>query len=712
MSTDSRRQQDNRVLWPDHNNIQTEGGGVTGTIVRIWAKTQTASIQISVIGIYFSGLICIGDSLNMNIIQHLDKNSLVFKLHGHYFVGVESLKVKVPMLRFLEMPRKLSFTGKPSYSKNSLAKMQRTLRALKQIHQCNQRIKSDIVSRGVDPDSPETGISITPTASQSSLAATASTASLSRLIFNKQLKQPSTKKKEIQLMTQIEELKLKLSMLKEEKTDLSNRIRETKSKIDYNLLETDNSTDNMTEKFHALAKDKEKLSNWLKTFDEFRNYKEKSTSDLEIRRRQLISQLSHIFPLHDTETSLPTIGYVCLPEADNLKERDETEICVALGWTSHLTLMVSNLLMVPTRYQINHAGSRSSMVDYILDKIPDKERTFPLYPKGVEKTRFEYAVYLLNKNIAQLRWHCNQETKDLRTTLRNLNGLLRALTTSEELAPSSSSMRMNLPVAPPVLSGLASSKAFTRGTPPGKVCLVHPESSEQSAATSSDSNETDSEASKQIALATASNGSCSNSNLENLVDPSPPGSMTPPSTIIRTVEPNVNLENIEVCCDSTSNNTTFNSKSVILSENISENLKPVEQNIKESETNTNEISVERGVEEKFDHTDQNNDEDSNNGFSMLRRKISVEIGEVADKDQESNNEKSEGTLTVVTPGVSGQQQQNQNKLDLLEPVESDNKKVEMGVAADMFWDSVSSRAQVLAVPNSFKTGNKKTFRQF
>ena len=86
------------------------------------------------------------------------------------------------------------------------------------------------------------------------------------------------------------------------------KFQETKSKIDYNLLETDNSTDNMTQKFHALAKDKEKLGNWLKTFDEFRNYKEKSASDLEIRRRQLISQLSHIFPLHDTETSLPTIG--------------------------------------------------------------------------------------------------------------------------------------------------------------------------------------------------------------------------------------------------------------------------------------------------------------------------------------------------------------------------------------------------------------------
>ena len=81
--------------------------------------------------------------------------------------------------------------------------------------------------RGVDPDSPEIGISTTPaTAAQSSsLAATASTASLSRLIFNKQLKQPATKKKEIQLMTQIEELKLKLSMLREEKSDLNNRIQ-------------------------------------------------------------------------------------------------------------------------------------------------------------------------------------------------------------------------------------------------------------------------------------------------------------------------------------------------------------------------------------------------------------------------------------------------------------------------------------------------------
>ena len=64
----------------------------------------------------------------------------------------------------------------------------------------------------------------------------------------------------------------------------------------------------MTEKLHALAKDKEKLANWLNTFHEFRSYKEKASADVVLRRRQLISQLCQIFPLNDANTSLPTIG--------------------------------------------------------------------------------------------------------------------------------------------------------------------------------------------------------------------------------------------------------------------------------------------------------------------------------------------------------------------------------------------------------------------
>ena len=53
--------------------------------------------------------------------------------------------------------------------------------------------------------------------------------------------------------------------------------------------------------------------------------------------------------------------------------------------------------------------------------------------------------------------------------------------------------------------------------------------------------------------------------------------------------------------------------------------------------------------------------------------------------------------------VNGQTTTKESSLEL---------EVEVGVAADMFWDSVNSRAQVLAVPNSFKTNSKKSFRQF
>ena len=55
------------------------------------------------------------------------------------------------------------------------------------------------------------------------------------------------------------------------------------------------------------------------------------------------------------------------------------DVSVALGWCSHLVSMVSSLLGVPLRYPVNANGSRSSIVDNILEKIPDKDREFPLY---------------------------------------------------------------------------------------------------------------------------------------------------------------------------------------------------------------------------------------------------------------------------------------------------------------------------------------------
>lgn len=49
---------------------------------------------------------------------------------------------------------------------------------------------------------------------------------------------------------------------------------------------------------------------------------------------------------------------------------------------------------------------------------------FPLFARSKDKLQFHYGVYLLNKNISQLRWYCGLPTSDLRATLPNLFNLI------------------------------------------------------------------------------------------------------------------------------------------------------------------------------------------------------------------------------------------------------------------------------------------------
>lgn len=145
-----------------------------------------------------------------------------------------------------------------------------------------------------------------------------------------------------------------------------------------------------------------------------------------------------------------TICGVHLPNSEDFAGSDEVVISVALGFVAHLVQMISIFLQVPLRYPIIHVGSRSKIVDHVAEKIPDKDREwvtlsrhypctnihvlsptvlvalcrFPLFSRGKDKLQFNYGVYLLNKNIAQLRWYFNLPTQDLRATLPNLNALL------------------------------------------------------------------------------------------------------------------------------------------------------------------------------------------------------------------------------------------------------------------------------------------------
>uniref|UniRef100_A0A8C5EXI3 UV radiation resistance-associated gene protein n=1 Tax=Gouania willdenowi TaxID=441366 RepID=A0A8C5EXI3_GOUWI len=149
----------------------------------------------------------------------------------------------------------------------------------------------------------------------------------------------------------------------------------------------------------------------------------KFNAQLTFRCRQLLSELSYIYPIDVANQSDYVICGVKLPNSEEFQAKDDGSVAVALGYTSHLVLMISCFLQIPLRYPVIHKGSRSSIKDTITDRLTEKEREFPLYSRG-ERFHFEYGVYLLNKNIAQLRYQHGLTTPDLQQTLPNLKNFL------------------------------------------------------------------------------------------------------------------------------------------------------------------------------------------------------------------------------------------------------------------------------------------------
>ncbi|WVR05005.1 hypothetical protein IAU60_002017 [Kwoniella sp. DSM 27419] len=116
---------------------------------------------------------------------------------------------------------------------------------------------------------------------------------------------------------------------------------------------------------------------------------------------------------------------------------DEKSTAAALGYVAMLVQILGNLggASGGLPYMITCAGSRSTVRDGT--GVMQGPRSFPLYAKGVERYRYEYAVFLLNKNIEMLVQETSIRLLDIRHTLPNLKNLL--LTLSSPSLPSSSS---------------------------------------------------------------------------------------------------------------------------------------------------------------------------------------------------------------------------------------------------------------------------------
>ncbi|XP_064456596.1 UV radiation resistance-associated protein-like isoform X2 [Ornithodoros turicata] len=146
---------------------------------------------------------------------------------------------------------------------------------------------------------------------------------------------------------------------------------------------------------------------------------------LKKRRRELITDLLFIFPIVPCPDKKGySICSVLLPHSEDFVGQNDMMLSVSLGYVTKVVLMISLFLDVPLHYPLLYFGTYSSVRDNLSDAIPDADRTLALYPRSKQKKFFHYAVFLLNKDITQLRWHCDMRTPDMRLTLYNLYTLV------------------------------------------------------------------------------------------------------------------------------------------------------------------------------------------------------------------------------------------------------------------------------------------------
>ncbi|KAJ5160184.1 uncharacterized protein N7482_007188 [Penicillium canariense] len=142
--------------------------------------------------------------------------------------------------------------------------------------------------------------------------------------------------------------------------------------------------------------------------------------------RRIAEDLMVIYPIDPIpdKTLAFTIAGLPLPNS-NFEDIDREEVAAALGHTAHLVYLLSFYLSVAIPYPISPSLSTSLIHDPVSQDLP--QRTFPLYPVSVHY-RFEYGVFLLNKNIEFMLNKQGIRGLDIRHTLPNLKYLFYILT--------------------------------------------------------------------------------------------------------------------------------------------------------------------------------------------------------------------------------------------------------------------------------------------
>ncbi|KAH7355966.1 UV radiation resistance protein and autophagy-related subunit 14-domain-containing protein [Pyrenochaeta sp. MPI-SDFR-AT-0127] len=164
----------------------------------------------------------------------------------------------------------------------------------------------------------------------------------------------------------------------------------------------------------------------------------KLEEDITGQRRRICEDLLRIYPIEPVpgKSLAFTIRGLSLPNSV-FDDAEENETAAALGYTAQVVASLSPYLSVLLPYPISLHGSTSTIDDPLAigHHKQNNLRTYPLYMKGVVRYRFEYGVFLLNKNIEILSNTLGLRPIDIRHTLPNLKYLLYIATAGKGELP-------------------------------------------------------------------------------------------------------------------------------------------------------------------------------------------------------------------------------------------------------------------------------------
>lgn len=196
------------------------------------------------------------------------------------------------------------------------------------------------------------------------------------------------------------------------------------------------------------AKAAEDVANNKKTLEASAKLAQETEQLIYGQRRRICSELADIFPITPIPNAPPLSFQICgisLPnsayDAATARTINEDVLSAGLGLVTLLTRHLQLYLSHPLPYPLYPYGSRSHTRDDI-SRFSDAKSTgrdFPLYlPRGGSTSaqwRFEYAWFLLNKDIEALCASQGLRVVDIRHTLPNLKYLLYVCSAGSDEVP-------------------------------------------------------------------------------------------------------------------------------------------------------------------------------------------------------------------------------------------------------------------------------------